>query len=238
MKIHEVKRMSYKGKEEVIDNIEDGTFSVKVENAKLFKEFVDAPLVEICEELHKKNLKTFYSDCNSDGKVVEEFYASLGIDAATLSLENLGYLRKLMENNPENIRPAFPQRNPFYSQTPNIIIQKRFSGDTDMDKVTEYFKDICKGFATQEKILDNGVFPHFSDEQKNAKQQEILAMIKEIFSKMNSAKLSFDDVPEIRTIQEEGISNTLWKPGGFEKMLTIIENATRLKMIEKDTNTL
>jgi hypothetical protein len=62
---------------------ETGTFITKREN---IKKYVETPLVESCEILWDKNIRTVWSSCNA--KDFSQGYGVIGIDYNTLSSEN------------------------------------------------------------------------------------------------------------------------------------------------------
>lgn len=158
MKIHQVvKADDLRRKELGAEQSDWITFDAK--NINLMKYYVDAPLVEACQDLVRKNIRTWYSHCNTDGQKVEFFKAILGIDASSLSKENLAVLENLMQESPENVHASgWHSNESLGGSKAKVFLEYEFPGDVDTEVVLQHYKNLSNRFAPQEKISNNGYF--------------------------------------------------------------------------------
>ena len=139
---------------------------VDFESIEQIKDYVDGPLVAVCEDLFLKNIRTWYSHCNTisaqmEQEKIESFTANLGIDARSLSDDNLAVLRRLMTENPDNVQEFTWHGNEKRfgkGNIPKVNFIYEFPADIDIEVVSQFYKAIGEKFAHQEKITDNGHF--------------------------------------------------------------------------------
>lgn len=110
------------------------------------RDYVEEPLVEACEILYDKNIRTFTTSANLEGQ--SEGIAGIGIDYDTLSEKNRNIAQNVL-----GLKP-YPSRS---GNGEDIMLEIPMKKDSTVREISEKAKDMAQQFVKQKPIWIKGI---------------------------------------------------------------------------------